>query len=97
MSRFLTDHPRPSSALLTSVLANFYREEFVKHQQCLEQQREFYSEHAITEVEEALARILSQLEQLCTKDDAEQVVSCLLRKFDVVTRLSFWSDHKNVH
>jgi hypothetical protein len=97
MSRFLTDHQRPSSALPTSALANFYREEFVKHQQCLERQREFYSEHAITEVEAALSRILSQLEQLCTKDDADQVLSCLLRKFDVVTKLSFWSDPKNVH
>jgi hypothetical protein len=96
MSRFLTDQ-RPSSALVTSVLANFYREEFVKHQRCLEQQREFYSEHAISEVEQALSRILAQLEQLCTKDDADKVVSCLLRKFDVVTRLSFWSDPKNVH
>ena len=96
MSRFLTEQ-RPSSALDTAALANFYREEFVKHQQCLEKQREFYSEHAITEVEQALARILSQLEQLCAQDDADQVVSCLLRKFDVVTRLSFWSDPKNVH
>ena len=96
MSRFLTDQ-RPSSTVLSSALANFYREEFVKHQQCLEKQREFYSEHAITEVDAALSRILSQVEQLCTKDDADQVVSGLLRKFDAVTRLSFWSDPKNVH
>ena len=37
------------------------------------------------------------LEQLCTKDDANQVVSTLLKKFDVVTGLSAWSDPKHTH
>lgn len=89
--------PRLSSADLPSIRTNFYREEFLKHQQCLRQQREYYSEHAITSVEAALARILSQLEQLSAKKDADQVVSRLLRKFDVVTGLSGWTDPKNVH
>lgn len=96
MSRFLTEL-RPSSASSTSARANFYREEFLKHQRCLEEQREDHSHHAITEVETALARILSQLEQLCTKDDADEVVGLLLQKFDVVTGLSAWSDQQHVH
>jgi hypothetical protein len=78
-------------------LTDFYREEFLKHRRCLEHQREYYSDSAITSVEAALTRILSQLEQLSTKKDADQVVSGLLRKFNVVTGLSSWNDPKNVH
>ena len=81
----------------SAILTRFYREEFLKHQQCLRRQREFYSEQVISEVECALTRIMARLEQLCAKDDAHLVVSRLLRKFDVVTRLSAWSDPKNVH
>ena len=44
-------------------LTDFYREEFLKHQRCLEQQREYYSDSAITPVEAALTRIISQIEQ----------------------------------
>jgi hypothetical protein len=76
---------------------DFYREEFLKHQRCLEQQREYYSPSAITSVESALTRIISQLDNLSTKQDADQVVSRLLRKFNVVTRLSSWTDPKNLH
>jgi hypothetical protein len=79
------------------ILADFYREEFVKHQRCLEEQREYYSQSAITKVENALTRIISQLEHLSVKEDADQVVSRLLRKFNVVTGLSGWTDPKNVH
>ena len=78
-------------------LTDFYREEFLKHQRCLEQQREYYSVSAISSVEGALTRIISQLDHLSQKENADQVVSCLLRKFNVVTGLSSWSDPKNVH
>jgi hypothetical protein len=95
MSRFLTE-PRPPSAFPTT-RTDFYREEFLKHQQCLRRQREFYSERAMTDVEAALTRILSEIEQLSTKQDADQVVSQLLHKFDVVTGLSAWADPRRVH
>jgi len=91
MPRIVTDS-RPISAI-----ADFYREEFVKHHRCLQQQRDYYSESAITDVEAALARIINQLEQLSAKDDAPQLVSSLLKKFDVVTGLSAWSDPKQTH
>ena len=55
-------------------LTDFYREEFLKHRRCLEQQREYYSDSAITSVEAALTRIISQLEHLSAKEDADQVV-----------------------
>lgn len=86
-----------SKARPGSNLTDFYREEFLKHRRCLEQQREYYSDSAITSVEAALTRIISQLEQLSTKKDADQLVSGLLRKFNVVTGLSGWTDPKNVH
>ena len=76
---------------------DFYREEFLKHRRCLEKQREYYSDSAITSVEAALTRILSQLEHLTAKQDADQVVSRLLQKFNVVTGLSGWTDPKNIH
>jgi hypothetical protein len=94
MPRFVTDS-RPISA--QHPITEFYREEFVKHHRCLQQQRPYYSESAITDVETALLRIMGQLETLCTQDNADQVVSTLLKKFDVVTGLSSWSDPKHTH
>lgn len=96
MRRFTPD-ARPMQIHLPITRVQFYREEFLKHQQVLKAQREYYSDRAITDVEAALARIIAQLEVLCTKDDADQVVSTLLRKFDLLTGLSAWSDPKNVH
>jgi len=96
MSRFLTEL-RPSSAPITTVRTDFYKEEFIKHRECLQKQREYFSQSAIDDVEAALVRIIGELEQLCSKDDVDQVVSGLLRKFDVVTRLSTWTDPKQVH
>lgn len=93
MSR-LTDS-RPISA--TDPIMEFYREEFVKHHRCLQQQRPYYSESAITDVEAALSRTMAQLKQLCAMDNADQVLSSLLKKFDVVTGLSAWSDPKRAH
>jgi len=78
-------------------LADFYREEFLKHRRCLECQRDCYSEQAIREIEMALSRIMAQLDQLCAKKDADQVIGRLLRKIDLFTGLSAWSDPKNVH
>ena len=94
MPRFATDS-RPISAHYPII--EFYREEFLKHHQCLQQHRPYYSESAITDVEAALKRILAGLEDLSSKDNAPQLVSSLLKKFDVVTGLSAWSDPKQTH
>lgn len=94
MPRFVTES-RSISAQHT--LTDFYRQEFLKHHRCLQQQRPYYSESAITDVEAALTRIMGQLEVLCTKDNADELVSTLLKKFDVVTGLSAWSDPKRTH
>jgi hypothetical protein len=86
---------RPISA--QHPITEFYREEFVKHHRCLQHHRPYFSETAITDVEAALKRAMSQLEQLCTQDNAGELVSALLKKFDVVTGLSNWSDPKHSH
>lgn len=77
--------------------ADFYREEFIRHRQCLAKQREYFSECAISQADAALARVLGNLEQLCAKDDAEQVIGRLLRTFNAVTGLSGWSDPQKLH
>jgi hypothetical protein len=88
---------RPLFGASCQCLAEFYREEFRKHHQCLERQREYYSEMAIAQAEEALTRILEQLEQLCQRDDACEVVGQLLRQFDLVTKLSVWTEPDKLH
>ena len=82
---------------LCSCRADFYRQEIQRHHECLERQREYYSEGAIAKAEDGLARILSQLEQLCQRDDACEVMGQLLRKLDVVTKLSAWTEPDKLH
>jgi hypothetical protein len=77
--------PRPCSA---SILVDFYRQELLSHRDCLEQQREYYSDRAIADAEAGLMRLLGQLDKLCAKDDANELVAAILRKYDVVTGLS---------
>ena len=83
----------PTRVLSTNVdLSAFYREEFIRHRECLAQQREYFSEHAITHADEALSLVLGQLDQLCERDGADQLIGKLLRTFNAVTGLSNWSD-----
>ena len=84
--------PSPSSPLI-----EFYKEEFLKHHRCLQEQREFFSDQAIHNVESALLRIISQVDKLSAEQDANQVVAKLLREIDVVTKLSAWSDPQKAH
>src|SRR5216117_1005869 len=66
LSRFLADS-RPQCDPAFHSVSNFYREEFVKCKRCLEQQREYYSEDAITDVERALTKVMSQLDRSAPK------------------------------
>ena len=91
LSRFLTDSRPPCEPVIHSV-SNFYREEFVKRQQ-----REFYSERAIHDVEQALVKVIAQLDRLCNVENADEVVGKLLRQFDVVTGLSAWTDPRQIN
>jgi len=96
MHRFLTE-PRPLSAHLESVYVEFYREELIKHKRCLQIQREYYSKAAITSAEDALNRLLQELDRLCRAKDADLVLGHLLQQFDSVTGLSAWSDPRKVN
>lgn len=87
----------PASLPADATRVDFYREELVKHRKCLEQQREYYSEKVIGDVEAALKRLMARVDNLCSRENGDEIVSRLLREIDVVTRLSVWSDHKNSH
>lgn len=79
------------------VPSDFYRNEFIRHRECLALQREYFSERAITDADAALARVLGRLEQICQKDGADQLIGKLLRQFNAVTGLSGWSDPRQLH
>lgn len=96
LSRFLTDS-RPQFDPVVYSLSNFYREEFVRCLRCLDQQREHYSEAAISNAEQALERVMEDIDHLCTKADANQVVSRILHQFDVATGLSAWTDPERIN
>ena len=76
---------------------DFYRDELIKHQRCLQRQREYYSETAISSAEAGVRRLMDRLEQVCRRKDADQVMCRLLRELDIVTGLSGWSDPKKAN
>lgn len=77
--------------------AAFYREEFLKHLTLLRMQRGCFSEGAVSSAEQALARILTQLDALCAKHDADEVCSRLLASFDCVTGASWLCERERLH
>lgn len=79
------------------VLSEFYRNEFIRHRECLALQREYFSERAITDADAALAKVIGRLEQICQKDGADQLIGRLLKQFNAVTNLSGWSDPRQLH
>ena len=92
-----THFTQPLCGPACECLAQFFREEFVKHHRCLEEQREYYSDVAISQAEDALSKVMSQLEQICRRDDACAVMEQLLKQLDVVTRLSAWTSPEQLH
>lgn len=87
----------PLAGASCQCLSAFFREEFLKHHQCLEQQREYFSELAILQAQDALARILAQIDQLSQRADACTLIEELLRQLDAVTNLSAWTDPERLH
>ena len=91
---FLLEQAAPPSV---STLTEFYREEFIKHHKCLQAQREYYSAQAIDNAENALLKIIADLDRLSEQTNSEQIVAKLLKEFDVVTGLSGWSEPNKLH
>lgn len=96
MHYFVTGQ-RPSSALHPGVHVDFYREELIRHQRCLRCQREYYSERAYSSAEQALLRLIANLDQVIQCKDADRLMVALLKQFDVVTNLSAWSNPSKVN
>lgn len=98
--QMIVDVPGPYKPLFgpaCQCLAEFYRQEFLKHHHCLEQHREYYSEVAIMQAEEALGRIIQRMEELSRRDDAGELVGQLLKQFDSVTKLSCLCEPETFH
>ncbi len=96
LSRFVSEPSRSAAPALLS-LSDFYREEVVRCQRCLEDQRDLYSAETIQDVERALSRVMASLDRLCCSPDAGEVLGRLLREFDVAAGLVNWSDPSQVH
>ncbi len=91
-----SSHPA-SASVPPNPVANFYREEFLKHLAVLRTQRGCFSETACASAERALERILMQLDSLCARQNACQVLGRLLASFDCVTGASSMSERKDFH
>jgi len=89
--------PASAPSLASASLLDFYREELLRHQACLESQREYFSELAILEVEEAIARIIRHLDGLVPSQNCCALLESLLCTLDQVTGLSAWTDPSRLH
>ena len=69
-------------------IADFYKEEFLRHKCRLECQRPFFQEKTYEEIESVLNRIIDEMEKICEVDNFEELASHLLHRIDVVTNLS---------
>ncbi len=69
-------------------IANFYKEEFVRHQARLETQKTFYPEETYVEIEGVLRKIIDEIDKMSAADNFEELAQRLLERIDVVTSLS---------
>lgn len=69
-------------------IADFYKEEFLRHKCRLEIQRPFFAEKTYEEIEAVLNRIIEEMDRICEVENFEQLASHLLHRIDVVTNLS---------
>src|ERR671931_2298497 len=69
-------------------IADFYKEEFLRHKCRLESQRPFFQEKTYEEIESVLNRIIDEMERICEVENFEELASHLLHRIDGVTNLS---------
>lgn len=94
MPRFVTPC-RPISAL--HPITEFYRQELARHHRCLQQQRPYFSESAITDAEAALSRMMGELDDLCAMGTVADVMEPFLKQIDLITGLSSSTDSRHTH
>src|SRR5262249_38556535 len=76
---------------------DFFRQEFQRHHECLERQREDYSGGAIASAEQGLDGVRGARGAWSQREAADDGMGQVLRKLDVVTKLSAWSEPDNLH
>ena len=69
-------------------IADFYKEEFLRHKCRLECQRPFFQEKTYEEIESVQNRIIDEMDKICEVENFEELASHLLHRIDVVTNLS---------
>lgn len=97
MARPLSHSASASAFCQHQPVSTFYREEFLKHLELLRLQRGCYSDGALASAEQALDRILAQLDALCARQNADELCMRLLASFDCVTGASWQHDRKKLH
>ena len=75
----------------------FYRQQLCRHWQCVEQQRDCYSDKAVADIARALSKLLFSVDSLCDDERGHILVAQLLFNIDGVTRLSSWSKQPRIH
>ena len=75
----------------------FYRQQLCRHWQCVEQQRDCYSDKAVADIARALSKLMLSVDSLCDDERGHNLVAQLLFKIDGVTRLSSWSKQPRIH
>ena len=68
-------------------IANFYRVEFQRHRYRLNQHKNRYGEATFKEVDEALGRLLGELDHIVRLNNFEELAGQLLAKIDSITHL----------
>jgi hypothetical protein len=69
-------------------ISTFYKEEFLKHKARLEMQKEFYSDKALSDIETALDKIITEIDSICRIEQFSHLASQLLERIDTITNLS---------
>ena len=69
-------------------IADFYKEEFLRHKCRLEFQRPFFAEKTYGEIESVLNKIIDEMDKICEVENFEELASHLLQRIDIVTNLS---------
>ena len=78
----------PAVARAQREIADFYRVEFQKHRARLSERRRLYGESTYKQVDDALGRLLAEIDLVVGLENFEDLAGQLLAKIDSITHLS---------